>query len=482
MLHLPPFVATVLCFLGIGGLFVIGRQPEIRTSKALWIPTLYFLVIGSRPVSFWLGMAPKGSLPSVYIEGSPVDRLVYIAFLLAGLAVVLCRMDQVGSLLQANVPILLYFSFAALSILWSDYSFITFKHWTKGITDIVMVLVVVTEADPVGAIQRVLVMAGFTLMPLSVLLCKYYPALGRVMTASWKWSYAGVTMGKNELGGLCLVVGLGFLWIWSRAYRDRQNPRRRYRLCAFGAVILMALLLLKMCDSLTSIGCFFIAGAIMWLATQRRVRYHPSFVHLLTFGLIGATAFILFITPSLVVLLGRTPTLHGRTLIWHGVLSVPDNRLVGAGYESFFLGNRLEAFWSFPGCKRIQEAHDGYLEVYVNLGWIGVSMLALLLAAGYRKIIAAYRQAPEIFSLNLAFFASALIHNFTEGQFRMQTLTWVSLLWAIISASAPISTSQRAPEPVEWNDRGESLSELEPALESGHSGWQFPAGRGHSFC
>jgi exopolysaccharide production protein ExoQ len=467
VLHLPPFIASILCLIGIVGLFVFGREPEIQTSPALWLPLIYFLIVGSRPVSIWLGMRSTATVQDIYMQGSPVDRIVFLAFLAAGIAILLSRREQASLLLQLNVPILLYFAFAALSVFWSDYSFITFKHWTKGITDVLMVLVVATEADPVGAMKRVLTRLGFTLVPLSVLLAKYYPGIGRVITASWTVSYAGVTMGKNELGGLCLIVGLGFLWRWLEVYRDRNHPRRRFRLAAFGTVLLMVLVLLKMCQSMTSIASFGIGGMVLWLVTWPRVRRSPFRPHLLAWGAVGFSALALFVVPSVVTVLGRKANLTGRTEIWQGVLSVPDNPLVGAGYESFFLGKRLQEFWTFPSCKRIQEAHDGYLEVYVNLGWIGVSIFALLLATGYKKIMAAYRQAPEIFCLNLAFFISALVHNFTEGQFRMQTLTLIFLFWSIISASRQLATGRSGAADLDWRDRGDRLAELEPEYSPG---------------
>src|SRR5437016_7963646 len=40
-------------------------------------------------------------------------------------------------------------------------------------------------------------------LPISVLFCKYYPAIGRAPTHSASENWRGVTMGKNILGGVC---------------------------------------------------------------------------------------------------------------------------------------------------------------------------------------------------------------------------------------------------------------------------------------
>ena len=48
--------------------------------------------------------------------------------------------------------------------------------------DLAMVLVVLTDPDPKLAFKRLLTRAGFLLVPLSVLLIKYYPELGKDIT------------------------------------------------------------------------------------------------------------------------------------------------------------------------------------------------------------------------------------------------------------------------------------------------------------
>jgi hypothetical protein len=47
-------VATLICVIGIAGLFYLNRYDGPRASKALWIPAIWLFIISSRPVSFWL--------------------------------------------------------------------------------------------------------------------------------------------------------------------------------------------------------------------------------------------------------------------------------------------------------------------------------------------------------------------------------------------------------------------------------------------
>ena len=82
--------------------------------------------------------------------------------------------------------------------------------------------------------------------------------------------------------------------------------------------------------------------------------------------------------------LGRDSTLTGRTDIWRQVLDLHTNPLVGVGFESFWLGERLrkigELYW-----WQANEAHNGYLETYLNLGLIGLFILVGWIVAAFRK-------------------------------------------------------------------------------------------------
>ena len=88
-------------------------------------------------------------------------------------------------MLRKNVSILLYFSFCAVSLVWSDFPFIAFKRWIKALGDVEMVLVILTEFGPLGALKRLLTRLGFLLFPLSILFIRYYPDIGRRLTKSW---------------------------------------------------------------------------------------------------------------------------------------------------------------------------------------------------------------------------------------------------------------------------------------------------------
>ena len=82
--------------------------------------------------------------------------------------------------------------------------------------------------------------------------------------------------------------------------------------------------------------------------------------------------------------LGKDETLTDRTGVWHDALQIQINPLLGAGFESFWLGDRLKTMWD-KWTFRPNEAHNGYLETYLNLGLIGLFLLIALLIATFWK-------------------------------------------------------------------------------------------------
>ena len=479
---MSPGIATIVYVLGIVGLFILDRDRKSRTSGALWIPVVWMLIAGSRPVSLWFQTGNSlTSAEKVNIESNPVNVVVFSALLAVGVIVLAGRAARVSRLLQADWPIPLFFIYCAISAVWSDYPGASFRHWIRSLGDPAMVLIVLTESEPPAALKRIFTRTGFLLVPLSVLLIKYYPNLGRAYSNDFELMYTGVTDHKNSLGGICFVFGLGFSWSLLEHYRSKEEFHRSRRLLAHGAILATTMWLLWMANSVTSSSCFAI-GAILFAATSLSVHGRRVVVmHTLVAALVSAYFFALFLDSGgvLVTSLGRNPSLTGRTEIWSQVLKMAGNPVVGTGFESFWLGDRLKEFWDNNTGSQINEAHNGYLEVYLNLGWIGVALLAALIVKGYHNIVSSFHRDIHLGGLRLGYFVAMMVYNFTEAGFRMSSFTWIFLLlltFPVRSTPAPKSGAERAFDevphsrgsqdiwfPIEVFDRGDyNLSAASP--------------------
>src|SRR5690242_1381505 len=326
-------IATAAVGFGILALFAIYRDPKSRTSPSLWIPTVWILLAGSRMVSVWFG-SPVDLMrtASQAGEGSPLDSVILSGLLMMGILVLVCRGNRVLRLLKMNWPLLDFFGYCALSAYWSATPDLALKRWIKATGDVVMVLIILTDRNRMEAIKRIITRIAFILMPLSVLLITYYPSIGR--TYSLEDGYVtniGVTTNKNMLGVICLVAGLGCVWLFIKALHERR--RRNRQLLALGAALVTIAWVFILADSMTPLFCFLMGSMLIIMVNLPGTR-KPSNVHIAVAAMMFAAALV-FVFPEIFTAIirafGRNSTLTGRTDLWKALTAMDTHPWFGTG-------------------------------------------------------------------------------------------------------------------------------------------------------
>jgi exopolysaccharide production protein ExoQ len=422
---MPPLIAVLVFVVGVGGLFYLNRDSSAHTSKGLWLPVIWLWLHGSRSVAAWLSLSVR--------DDSPIDQILGGILMLLGI-IVLARRKHILILLKNSWPIALYFSYSLVSVAWSDFPGHGAKRWFKALGDLVMVLVLVTDIQPAQALKRFFSRAGFILLPASILLLRYFPNLSHGYDPWGRQTNTGVTTDKNMLGVVTLVLALGAFWQILDLLRDKERRNRSRQLLAQGVLLYFGISLLFAAHSATSGACFLLGSGLM-VATSRPVfRNRPRAVHALVFAivLVGVTTVLLGGQGAAAEAMGRDAHFHGRTEVWELLITMSPNPLVGAGFENFWFGPRLDRIWYiYPGTN---EAHDGYLEVFLNLGVLGLGTILLLLIKGYLNAVAAFRRDPALGNLLVAIILTAAIYSITEAGFRMLDPIWIALLFSILAA------------------------------------------------
>jgi exopolysaccharide production protein ExoQ len=204
--------------------------------------------------------------------------------------------------------------------------------------------------------------------------------------------FMGVFGSKNTL-----AMFMSFLAIFAATVlADRLQPRA-LRLLAVAAFVLSIPLLIRAHSAgaaVTTILSFIVMGLVVLFA---RMQPRERMLTLTCATIVGIPLALVCIMAALngtlaigfddfiSGVLGKDPTLTGRTVLWHIALTQIHLRpLLGVGYSAFWIQGHLlpEGIWrAFQIDNRMGfHFHDTYLEVAVETGWTGVAALVVTFA------------------------------------------------------------------------------------------------------
>jgi exopolysaccharide production protein ExoQ len=159
------------------------------------------------------------------------------------------------------------------------------------------------------------------------------------------------------------------------------------------AYILLSAVLIVMSKSMT--GCLLLAFLLAYVFVMRVVQRFPKkesvllVLLLMVGGVLPLVVAGIFYFKEIMYLVGKDPTLTGRTTIWRAVVVAAMKRpLLGYGYKAFWTGLQGESGsvlmsngWSFA------QAHNGFLEVWLGIGALGLAVVLYSLIKAFRNAL-----------------------------------------------------------------------------------------------
>ena len=411
-------------------LALLKREGLPKLSATLYAPLFWIIICLSRSLSQWLQFGGDFDRFGADVEGSPIDAVFLLFLILIGLRILYQRRVSISGIIKNNKALFALCGFALISIIWAEAPLIAFKRWTKWFGSLVLVLTILSEADPKGAIRSLVKRSAYVLIPLSILFIKFVPSMGRSFTSSGGVDFHGVATQKNEYGLLLLIFGIYIAWeligLWRQ--KDFVNLKSIGILDLFFlGVIFWQLFFI---DSKTPILCLLLGIGIVSLSSHPYFKRSPRRIRNSIIVLVIAVVLLQYfvdIKGTIISSAGRNPTLTDRTLLWGEILKVPINPWLGAGWDNFWLGDRIAPLWN-KWLWRPRSAHNGYIETYLYLGWPGIILLFFVLVSGFKRSVDRFNSDIEYGSLSLAFFFAALFQNYAESAFHRLSPIWFFLL------------------------------------------------------
>lgn len=411
---------------------LINRREAV--SIATVIPLIWVLIMGSRMVSYWVSLDASKDV-SMYSEGSPLDRTVFLVLIVWGVIILLRRPLDWSTIVAQNKAIFLLFGFFLLSVLWSDFPFVAFKRWIKNIGNIVMILILMTERSPQESIKSILTRTGYVLIPFSVLIIKYFPEYGRFYHIhTYEMMVSGVAGNKNALGVTVMVVLIYFIWMLIERIKNREFVKPKQDVAIELLIIVMAIWLLDLANSATAqmsffIGLFVLLTVELPLIKKTIANLRWNFLGLLSISLPFVWLSFNSLVNTVLDAAGRDDTFWGRVELWKDLIDMGSaSPVVGAGFASFWLGPRMAELWSKYWWGPTQ-AHNGYVEIYLDLGVVGLVLYASAILLSFKYIEKLLNAQFAFGKLRLAFFVLPFFYNITEAAVNGLHLVW--FMWLL---------------------------------------------------
>jgi O-antigen ligase len=367
-------------------------------------------------------------------RGNLVDSTVYLTLIIAALIVLYSRRIAWRAFLSSNKLLILIYVYLVCTVAWADDGVSTAKRALRDFGAVPVALVLLTELDPIEAIRTVFVRVSYFIFTLSIIFIKWFPEIGRRPDRSGSSLFVGVTTHKNTLGLVVYVLSLFIIADISALQGQSPTRKHRVNLWIRYGMLAMAIWLLMTCDSMTSVICLTLGTAIFHgakLATRLGAPRKVILAAIIVLILGAAIEGTFHVSGLILQAVGRNPTLTGRTEIWEMVEKTQTKPLLGYGYYSYWDSKEAAPIVAmFLGT--LKTIHNGYLEMYIDTGVVGLALLLMLICQwGYRAVNHSL-DASLKGRLGLAFWGISIIYNFSETSYFRAELLWFTLILLMI--------------------------------------------------
>lgn len=439
------YLIVTLAFIAV--LFRQDQKEWPRFSKALWIPLIWLLSSTTRLIQILFPNANYSAGPGVpsierSLEGNPISRMIFLVLILAAGVVLVRRRKVLSAFIRANRGIYILYAYMLLSVAWSIYPEVSLKRYIKMCGCLMMAFLVASEEDPNKALEHVFRRYIAACLALSLFYVKTDRSIGYMISVHGDHFMAGIANHKNDLGILG-VYALIFLAI--RAIRNW--PTINY---LDTVLILVNAYFLSRARSTTALVLAFLGVALI-LGSQAA----GSFRRVVIIVVIS----LIVVLPILVITMnspgsvvsgaffsstGKDATLTGRIPMWKDLIRFGRKNLVlGSGYESYWARYYREiwAIWTFLPIS----AHNGYVEVLLNLGLLGLAIVIVVISRALSLLGSEDSLSRPNGHWNLVILILFLISNFTEAWLICMSLGWN--LFLMVLTTSERDRLMRAPSP-----------------------------------
>ncbi len=391
-------------------------------------------------VLFSEGLIQRLIAPEMSDDGNPILRVMWLPVYAIVMGLALSQWREILALVLRVPFLMILVALAAVSFVWSIDPGLSLR---RGISVSMTTLFGLYLAARFSWIDLIRLMGAIWLCLALVSFCAgiLTPGFARdyeIHIGAWR----GFWFEKNTLGGH--MSRAGFLL----AFLALVDTRRRM-VWLFGTGVATLLVLLStsataLMGLMLGVGAV-IAGAILQSGQLRAV----ALIWAGTALVAGLAGFILLWPEVFFELIGKDPSLTGRTDIWVALVdTIAARPWLGYGYGAFWNPVSEPAYWVRISVEwAAPTAHNGWLDIALSVGVTGVVLFAISFGATLlRAIRLGLQHRFAIFALG--YLAQLGLFSFSESILLEQnSLVWVTYVALAALMARGVSETGRVERP-----------------------------------
>lgn len=384
---------------------LIDETIYARLAQGAFLVYLFFIFFGtSKPFP---DLTPGANLAE---NSNPVNQLLSLLFLVSLLSLV-GKLEQVRTFIVKEKFLTLFLVWGLFSVVWSNYSVISLKRWISLFGEVIIILAALLHFRWSEVALKAFRVIVCLYLPLTILAVVLVPAAIQWEFPAWR----GLADTKNNLGQVTLFSIVLLLTIIPY---NRKRPVNALHYVLLACAVIAYL-------GARSTTAFLIGGVLLLIYGTLQVgkflmRENMASVFALFVIVAGVVAggLIVVLVPEVLGrffgFFGKDLTFSGRVDLWATVLQMTEGKiLTGWGVGGFWVGDEAHLIPVYEQFVWIpNQAHQGYIDVFSQLGLIGFVFL-LLMIVGYFKRLLTLRKG-QIWKW---LFISVLILNMQESVF-----------------------------------------------------------------
>lgn len=290
--------------------------------------------------------------------------------------------------IKENWLLFIFIGLAVVSVAWSIQPTITWFRLIVLICGTLAALFVsaVYEREQVLANLRLFFFCAGVVNLALVLIS---PAAGVMPDAFYRGAWKGIYWHRNYLG---TFMALAFTIALVDLFSLPGKPQKK-QIFSVVFIVISGILLVKSRSATGLITVIALIATIVLAFLWIKFRHKIKQWHIAAFAIFAIASILIFIKNAgfFFGLLGRNTSLTGRVPMWQYVVSelVSRRPWLGYGYGAIWhlTGIRTELAIRFQWGAQVMIGDNGYLDILLHLGVIGLTVLIIILAAGFVRAL-----------------------------------------------------------------------------------------------